>query len=227
MNDFHESFVGVCTAACQPSLVSILFYVHPFISDGYVLIFRDDTSIDDFLTYLGDVYTHKPDGYDIYCIRESELDLLAAPGMFAPPLQINEKAFLPYWLKHKGIVLYGNTDLSLIPLPEEPGFILAAHIEGCMDYLRRYGVLTYLAKDKYEPLIYLLDQEISSLMTTAVLSIGQWDIDENLIETTFFEHFPDMKQAYTDFKNVSEHADYVIDKVWEFEKFLHQLREAI
>jgi len=210
-------------------LQSILYYPHPFTDGGFVVILERDAT--NFLRTASHVYAAVPPGYSLHVLRSSEMDMLAAPGMFAPPLQINEKPHLPYYLKYRGECLYGRNLFDQVPLPDTT-HLLTSHIEGCYDYLRRYGTLSFIIHQKFAQLSTLLDQESLLLMATAVLTKGYWEIDLSSIENLFFANFdtPGLVEAYTRFKENNTYASgtvtraAVTGKVWMFETFLRELR---
>lgn len=215
-------FVKLCSDHLPGDLRSILYYPHPFTNGGLVVILDADSAR--FLEACGVVYAAAPHDYSMHLLRSNELDMLAAPGMFVPPLHVNEMPHLPYYLKHKGECLYGQDYREQIPLPDGH-YLLDSHIEGCYDYLRRYGVLSMAIHQEFEKLVLLLDREILLLMATAVLAQkGQWEVDQSTVAALFFTHFtaPGLAEAYKKFKADSAEP---LAKVWYFESFLQELRK--
>ena len=118
-------FIDSCTNSIPDGLHSIFYYPHPFTDGGFVFVV-DENSVN-FLDVSGIIYSLVPSSYSLHILRSHELDMLAAPGMFAPPLHVNEMTHLPYYLKYKGECLYGKDSRDQIPLPDSQ-YLLAAHI---------------------------------------------------------------------------------------------------
>ena len=207
---------------------SIMHYPHPFTDGGIILVCGNNTA--DFLDLLADVYAHQLPSLSLHCLRRRELFQLSLPGLFAPPLQINERPHLPYWLKHKGTVLSGIDLRAEIVPTVESRVLLAGHIEGCMDYLRRYGILTALIHDKGESLVNMLAQEMLYLMGTALLLYEVWDVSSKTVAAQFAERFPHSSpwqiwQRYQQEQEVGNvMPESVTGPVWLFEQFLYSLR---
>ncbi len=215
-------FVELCSNSLPDDLRSILYYPHPFTDGGLVVILDENST--NFLEASGAVYAVAPSGYSLHLLRNNELDMLAAPGMFVPPLHVNEMPHLPYYLKHKGECLYGEDYREQIPLPDTQ-HLLDSHIEGCYDYLRRYGILSMSINQEFEKLVSLLEREILLLMATAVLTKkGHWEVDPPSLPELFFTNFTTsgLTEAYKKFKIDSVNF---LEKVWYFEMFLRELRE--
>jgi hypothetical protein len=215
-------FVKLCSNYLPDDLRSILYYPHPFTDGGLVVILAENSA--HFLEASRAVYAGAPHGYSMHLLRSHELDMLAAPGMFVPPLHVNEMPHLPYYLKHKGECLYGQDYREQIPLPDRQ-YLLESHIEGCYDYLRRYGILSMAINQEFEKLVLLLDREILLLMATAVLAQkGHWEVNKSSLAGLFFTYFtaPGLAEAYKKFK---ADATEPLAKVWYFESFLRELRK--
>ena len=182
---------------------------------------------------MAEAYANKPASLSLHCLRRRELFQLSLPGLFGPPLQVNERTHLPYWLKYKGVVLAGVDLRHEVSLPTAPTLLLAGHIEGCMDYLRRYGILTSLIHNENEALVNMLAQEMKYLMGTALLLHAVWDVSLSTLPDQFEVVFPDsaplkiwQKFKLDQDKLRQEHAPQpTIEMIWLFEQFLHALRE--
>lgn len=231
MDPAFSAFVESCTSALPGRLQSISYYPHPFTNGGFVVIMEKEVT--GFFETASHVYAAVPSGYSLHMLRASEIDMLTAPGIFVPPLQINEKPHLPYYLKYKGENLYGRNFYDEVTLPDTT-HLLASHIEGCYDYLRRYGILSFIIHQKFMQLGSLLDRESLLLMATAVLTKGYWEIDLSSIENLFFAIFdaPGLVEVYARFKENNAYASGVANratitgKVWLFETFLRELRRV-
>ena len=219
--------------AANKELESILYYPHPFTKGGIILVCQNDIS--DFLALVAEAYANQPSSLSLHCVRRGELFQLSLPGLFAPPLQVNERTHLPYWLKYKGVVLAGVDLRHEVDLPTDPTLLLAGHIEGCMDYLRRYGILTALIHKENEALVSMLAREMRYLMGTALLIHDVWDVSLETLPVQFEAAFPDSKpmqiwqkfQLEQDKFRQAAAPQLTIEMVWLFEQFLHALREYI
>lgn len=227
-----KSFVEQFAGRRRQHLESILYYPHPFTPGGLIFVFEDEVEL---LNLIADVYQEAPTGLSLHCLRHRELFELALPGIFAPPLQVNERPHLPYWLKHKGLVLYGRDLRQEVQPATEPRMLLAGHIGGCMDYLRRYGILTLLIEDRYSKLLQILEREMKYLMATALLIHNEWDVNLETIPEHFWRFFPDehLKSTWQHFRaqhaeieigHINDPAQAASDAVWLFETFLQQFR---
>ena len=207
---------------------SILSYPHPFTAGGVILVVADDIS--DLLNLIGEAHRFLPSGLSLQCLRQRELFQLSLPGLFAPPFVVNERPFLPRWLQHKGQVWLGEDVRHLVQPMVAPRRLLAGHLEGCRDSLRRYGILPALLHQKYTDLLTMLEQEMLRLMGTAVLLHNQWDIDTGTLPALFAHLFPpenrpfiwpqlcDQRQQLAD-----EPAAAAYQAVWLFETFVRRM----
>ena len=151
--------------------------------------------------------------------------------MFAPPLAVNEFPHLPYWLRAKGSCLQGIDRRSEITPYQHPENLLACHIEGCFDYLRRYGVLMSLVGREYDSLAYLLLREMQHLLGTALLTVGVWDITRASVAEQHANAFPgheagrlyeEVGQVYRPDQPTTRERCHRI--IFLFESFLRSLR---
>lgn len=205
---------------------SVLTYPHPFTKGGMIIVFADDSSA--WLEYLTAAYQLGPP-LPLRCLRRRELPQLSLPGMFAPPLQVNERPHLPYWLQHRGQIWFGEDLRPDIRPFSPPHLLLAGHIEGCMDYLRRYGILTAMIHQQYAQLVGMLTREMCYLMATALLIHQVWDVSLATIPDLFAHYFAD--DALMDIwleldAQPVETAVYdnAVHAAWLFEKSLQKLR---
>ncbi|MCP5095968.1 MAG: hypothetical protein GY943_10480 [Chloroflexi bacterium] len=224
LNNVNE-FVG---QYCEEHPVqSVIFYPHPFTRGGIFFVFPNE--LDNWFEHLTAVYqANLP--VTIHCLRRREIEQPMHPGMFAPPLHVNERPLIPYWLKKHGQVLYGEDLRPLFKPALSPRMVLAGHIEGCMDYLRRYGILTAMIHDKYEKVWQMLTVEIRHLMATALL-IHQIDVVSfETCPALFREQFQDesLNSIWNTLIALNESAidyDTAVHAIWLFEQFLRGLRE--
>ena len=207
-----------------PQIESILYYPHPFTDGGIIVVYEDE--VNDFLAQTAEVYTLAPNSLSVYCLRRRELYQLGLPGLFGPPLQVNERPHLLHWLKHKGTVIAGADLRDAVEPHADPHTLLAGHIEGCMDYLRRYGVLMSLIQEQDEALAAMLVLEMKHLMGTALLLHGIWDISLDTVADQFAEAFADTRpfHIWQQFQAKPTDDLDILETVWAFEQFLRALR---
>ena len=228
MNDkTSAAFIERLADGQQPFFRSILSYPHPFTDGGVILVVEDDTP--DLLSLIGEAHRLLPPGLSLHCLRQRELFQLSLPGLFAPPFVVNERPFLPHWLQHKGRVWLGE-DVRHLVQPAAPRRLLAGHLEGCRDSLRRYGILPALLRQKYADLLTMLEQEMLRLMGTAVLLHNQWDIDTGTLPALFAQFFPEENAPFIypllqdqRQRRENELAPAAYHAVWLFETFVRRL----
>jgi hypothetical protein len=223
IQDFSRRFVN----RHRGDVESILYYPHPFTKGGVVLVFKDGVG---FLPDLiSDAYRELPQGISLHCLRCSELFELSLPGLFMPPMIVNEQPHLSFWIKHKAILLYGRDIKDEIDAPPNPKMLLEAHIEGCLLYLRDHGILRWLTRKDYGTLIRELDAQLRYLMAIALLAHDIWDVDKETVFDRFKELYHDREieeiwQAFS--HSIQDVADKnsALEAVWLFERFLRRMR---
>lgn len=212
---------------------SVLRYPHPFTGGGLVVVFADDAG---FLPDLiAEVYgCAPPRGLALHCLRLSELHELSMPGLFQPPESVNEQTSLPYYLKYKGALLAGRDVRDEVVLPRDARAVLDHHLEACAVYLRAHGVLRWLAKREYRLLFEQLDRHLRSLMATALLTRGQWEVEAETVPELFRLAFADeeLKRIWEEFGRLrrepaAEDEDAcrrsALEAAWLFESFIERL----
>lgn len=220
-------FVERLLAEKRPFL-SILSYPHPFTVGGVILVVAD--SVPDLLSLIGEAHRRLPPALSLHCVRQREMCQLSLPGIFAPPFVVNERPFLPHWLQHKGRVWWGEDIRHLVQPALEPRHLLAGHLEGCRDSLRRYGILPALLRQKYANLLTLLELEMVRVMGTAVLLHDQWDINVATLPDLFAQLFPEeaadpiWPQVQTQRPRLADEPEAAAyHAVWLFETFVRRL----
>jgi hypothetical protein len=228
MNEVNVAdFVAQLLAGKRPFLHAIFSYPHPFTEGGIIVVVADDMT--GLLDLIGEAHQLLPSGLAFHCVRQRELFQLSLPGLFAPPFVVNERPFLPQWLNHKGKVWWGADIRHLVQPTITPPQFLTAHLEGCRDSLRRYGILPALLRQKYTDLWVMLELEMLRLMGTAVLLHDQWDIDTTTLPALFAQYFsgelaslwPQLVAQRQRLESEPEAAAY--EAVWLFETFIRHL----
>jgi hypothetical protein len=212
----------------SPRVESVLYYPHPLTEGGLIVVLANDTG--DLLDLVGTAHQKAPPGLSLHCLRHRELFQLTLPGIFAPPFSVNERPHLSYFLKYKGAVLFGQDCREVIQPTADPNTLLIGHIEGCMDSLRRYGILPALLRREYDELAAMLEQELIHLMSTALLLHNQWDISVDNLPELFWQYFPNeqLNDIWQQFgksrQQINETpSESAYHMVWLFERFLYFL----
>ncbi|MCA9987516.1 MAG: hypothetical protein KDE59_24575 [Anaerolineales bacterium] len=221
----------------DPALNCVMYYPHPFTEGGLILVY--DRKGEQWLKQVSAAEAsrqrHLP-RLQLHCHTPATLGQLSNPGMFTPPLQINEMPHLPYWLAARGRCLWGADLRHLVQPFPEPAMLLAGHVEGCFDYLRRYGILMSLVQERYAQLAQLLQQEMACLLGTALLVAGVWDVSWATVAGQFREAYP--AQLANDWYELAVAVEVAVDRpvqaqkeqtirlVFYFEQFLKSLRDG-
>src|SRR5262249_15638037 len=80
-----------------------------------------------------------------------------------------EKPHLPYWLKNRGIVLYGRDIRDEIELPHDPSSFLEIHLQRIKHCIRNW-VLEQLSRKNHKAIVKEMERQVKYLMATALLS---------------------------------------------------------
>ncbi len=232
LSDFTERLL----ANLGGQVESILFYPHPFSEGGVIIVFCDGAQ--STLELVSKVYlSNPPPPLALYCLRREELFTLSLPGLFQLPDLVSEHLYLAYWLKHKGTVLYGSDLRDQISLPPNPKALLDLHIEACLHSVRTYHILQHLVNKEYSALIERLLQMTRSLMSTALLTRGHWDVQLETIPTQFDEVFADSQaqKIWADLLDLEKVAaedkraarQSAFEAAWLFECFIRRIGEYV
>jgi hypothetical protein len=160
----------------QSDIESIIYYPQPFSDEGFVIAIRDDKFIPDIVAELCSIV---PPGIQCYCLRRKELFQLSIPGQFINRTRnfVTDHPHLSFWIRNKGVLLYGADTIADIDAPSSRQDLLDIHIERCIFYLRNVCVLQLLAKQQYVTLIKQLDQHLRHVMATALLTHDEaWEM---------------------------------------------------
>jgi hypothetical protein len=211
-----------------PDLQALYHYPHPLTGNGVVIVAHSAPR--QWEQFLSTAYQYKPAAWSIHCLRAHELSHLSGPGIFAPPLQINELPHLLPCLQQKGTTLWGEDLRQSIPPSSYPRpALLHAHLEGCQDTMRRYAILPMMVEAQYASLIGIIEREMRYLMTTALLLHEVWDIEISAVPPLFHQHFPHQTAAWSAWEAVQSIAKQRADKnsavcaIWQFEQFMRAL----
>lgn len=221
----------------RDEIESILYYPHPFCNGGIVVVFRsevrDPESVVDAITKA---FRFIPPDLSLHCLRADELFELALPA-FTWLHVVNRRLLLPFWLKYRGVLLYGNDIRAQLPEPPDPNVLLALHIETCVHFLRNHGILGLLMRNEYLQLIRRLNWQMKCLMTTALLVYGEWDVTIEQVPLRFAWRYQNEKLLSTAFKlnylmsiknstDAEQCRDAAYEAVWLFERFVRELRRV-
>jgi hypothetical protein len=226
-----EEIAGRLINALGDHSESILYYPHPFGTDGFVVIFRDDvTSIVDL---IAKAHLCVPSETPLYCLRHREMFELSLP-VYSWVYLVNRHVHMVYWLKYEGKVLFGSDIRERLKLPAAPHLLLASHIGVSTHYLRSGVILDWLQHKRYLELIDTLEQQIKMLMATALLLHGHWNVTADTVAEQF-EHFfpaPRLKKVWSEFRQLmasrsdddEAQSKSALEAVRLFECFVRQLR---
>lgn len=232
-------FVESYAAPLSGRVVSVVRYEHPFTQGGLVIVFDDGES--DVLGLIGEVYRHgPPPGLSLHCLRREELFQLSTPGIFTLPLEVNEHPHLPFYVRHKGVVLFGHDIRGEVEPHADARVLLDNHIEGCMTNFRTLGIMSWLHRRQYLRLVGELDKQLRYLMATALLVRGEWEVEFDSLPQRFDARFADARlkatwQDYADLRARAEGAGEsdeaaqrasAFEAVWLFESFMRRLKEV-
>lgn len=217
------------------TLESIAYYPHPFTNGGLILVFRRETR---HLTHIiPDIFRCGPPlGLSLHFLRRNELFQLSLPGTFRLPRAINEQPHLVFWLKHKGIVLYGCDIREEVCVNADLPGLLVNHIEACLLHLRPRILLYHLSRGDYASMLKGFDTQLRHLMATALLVHHRWDVTMETIPNLFVEYYTDepLRRAWEELTEIIEGIGEVSDDdrrrqqaleaAWLCESFMLRLR---
>ncbi|MET0621842.1 MAG: hypothetical protein ABW250_02570 [Pyrinomonadaceae bacterium] len=213
-----------------PHLIPSKKFPHPFTVGGLVVVFNDD--VQSTVELILKAHAAAPPDMSLHCLRRSELPELSLPA-FTWLDMVNKHVRLPYLLRHKGVVLYGEDVRRLISLPA-PDVLLNLHVEACRHFVRNHMILGWLATGNYAALVNKLDWQIRCLMATALLSHGLLDERADSIPESFARCFPESRasQVWEEFRALDAGAAgsagpasrrTALEAAWLFENFLRCL----
>jgi hypothetical protein len=227
-----EHVASQLTVELGQSLVNISHYPHPCTRGGLVVVFKDD--VEDLLDLVATSYVLVPRTIVLHCLRQSEIPELSLPVITWLDV-VNTHLQMPFWLRHRGINLYGAAIHEEIRLPENPQTLLRVHLDVCAHSLRNHVILGCLTRKDYLGLIKKLDWQARCLMTTALLPYNDWDVEAETLSQRFTERYPDpeLGHFWDDLSGVLYSTNVVdeascrqsaFESVWLFESFLQRLR---
>jgi hypothetical protein len=192
---------------------------------------------EDFVECLVSAYAGSPPDVMVFCLRRSELFELACPGMFVP-FDVNPKVHLPFWLKHRGLVLHGDDPRGEIPEPaSDPALVLEAHLAGWALFLRT-TVLGKLLDSTHLALVRELDRQVRYLMATALRVHEEWDVDLETLPAHFARHFTDpaLHRSFELLESIRERMEaaaeeesrpLAMEALWAVDSFSRRLRRQL
>jgi|SRR5262249_24972443 len=232
MREQIEDFASRVVAGMGDRLESIAYYPHPFTNGGLIIVPKDDVKFIPDL--MSEVYQRNPPPIMLYFLRRSELFQLSATGVFGWTMPLEEKPHLPYWLKNRGIVLYGRDIRDEIELPHDPSSFLEIHLQRIKHCIRNW-VLEQLSRKNHKAIVKEMERQVKYLMATALLSKhGEWEYSADVVPERFARCFDNTKAngIWTELLALTRNAEgldeaearlYAYDAVWLFEQFLLQI----
>lgn len=228
-----NNFISRLIARTGGLIESIAFYPHPFTGGGLVIVAADDApSIPDLIS---EVYRCDPPALTLTCLRSSELFQLSSPGVFGWPDPLEEKPHLAFYLKNKGVMLYGRDILCDIKLPADPSSFLESHLQRCKQFVRNWA-LDQLRRRNYLGVVKELERQTRYLMATALLTKNELEPSSDALPAHFRRSFVDSRanQAWEELDGLARHAaqldaeasrESAFEALWLFEQFLLQMTE--
>ncbi len=207
---------------------SVLYSPYPF-SGGQLLI-----ACPEQVRYLHEVmalgHRAQPPEIPVHWLRVSELGHLSRPQL----LDWSRYPAWSYWLRFKGAVLWGDDLRGRIPLPEQPRCILEGVLTGSLTWDRNHIFLELLARSEYARLLQSLDNLARRLMATALLLVGQWEIEEETIFARFSAAFraqgaEELCSTLSAMLNPVTEAteERALEATWLVERLYHLLRRLV
>src|SRR5262245_9909030 len=191
MNQQIEDFASRVISGMGDQLESIAYYHHPFTNGGLVIVPKDEVEFIPDL--MSEVYQRNPPPIMLYFLRRAELFQLSAAGVFGWTIPLEEKPHLPFWLKNKGVVLYGRDIRDDIELPADPSSFLEIHLQRIKHCIRNW-VLEQLSRKNHKAIVSEMERQVRYLMATALLSRrGEWEFSAEEVPDRFARSFENAK----------------------------------
>lgn len=90
-----------------------------------------------------------------------------------------------YWLRHRGRAIWGDDLRSLVPLPEDPRWLLDLALAMSVTWYRSHIFMGYMAAKRYTELARGTVDLARSIMGNALLLHGVWEVDEATVVARF------------------------------------------
>jgi hypothetical protein len=230
-------------SATDDTIVSLFYYPHlipkvkipyPYTVGGFVVVFKDE--VESVVDLILETYRHIPPTISVHCVRRSELPELSLPT-FTWLDMVNKHLHMAFWLKHRGVVLYGPDVRGEIGVPPDARTVLGLHVEVCRHFSRNNMILGWLMSKNYVELIRKLDWQIRCLMASALLEFDLPDLTTDTIPEAFERLYQDSeaKDVWGQFSALANSIESAsaadestlrrtaFDAVWLFERFLRRL----
>jgi hypothetical protein len=223
----HE-FASRVIARRGEQIASITAYSHPFTKGGLVLVFQDNVGFVPDL--ISDVYSCEPPPVTLHCLRSTELFQLSFPGVFGWPNPPEEKPLLAYYLKFKGVTIYGRDIRDEVMLPGDPMSLLETQVQRCKQFIRNWA-LDQFRRRNYLGIINEAERQTRYLMAIALLTRNEWDVALEEIPKRFERLFEDKWaiQTWTEINTLALHQaatkqasrESAKEALWLFERAVH------
>ena len=221
----------------RDEIESILYYPHPLCNGGIVIVLKKEVrNTESVVDAITKAFRFIPPDLSLHCLREDELFELALPA-FTWLHVVNRRLLLPFWLKYRGVLLYGKDVRAQLPEPPDPHVLLALHIEACVHFLRNHAILGLLMRNEYLQLIRRLNWQMRCLMSTALLVYSEWDVTIEDVPRRFAWRYQNQEllstavelnglMVDTDSSDEEKCRDAAYEAVWFFERFIRELRRV-
>jgi hypothetical protein len=228
-----NDFVSRITDRIGDRVESITFYLHPFTNGGLVIVPKDDHEFIPDL--IAEIYACQPPALTLNCLRRAELFQLSDIGIFGWPYPLEERPHLAYWLKNKGVVLFGRDIRGEIELPVDRSSFLEIHLQRVRHCIRNWCFDQLLFKS-HKRMVKEIERQARYLMATALLAENEWDVSTEAIPERFDQMFKNERanQIWADITTLTRRTDETeettrqsaLEALWHFEQFMTQVGEC-
>ena len=228
-----NDFVARLVDRLGDRLESITFYSHPFTNGGLVIVPKDEVEFIPDL--IADIYACQPPAITLNTLRRSELFQLSDIGIFGWPVPLEERPHLAYWLKNKGVVLFGRDIRDEIKLPADRSSFLEIHLQRVKHCIRNWCFDQLLFK-QHKRMVKEIEKQTKYLMATALLMENEWDLLLETIPERFDQMFKNERanQTWANITALTRQTDETdettrqsaLEALWHFEQFMSQVGDC-
>jgi len=225
-----DDFVSRVVDRLGDRLDSITFYSHPFTNGGLVIVPRDDVEF--VPDVIAEIYACGPPAITLNCLKRAELFQLSDIGIFGWPIPLEERPHLAYWLKNKGVVLFGSDIRDEIKLPADRSSFLDIHLQRVKHCIRNWCFDQLLFKS-HQKMVKEIERQTKYLMATALLMENEWDLLPEAIPDRFDQMFKNERanQTWADITALTRRTEETnettrqsaLEALWQFEQFMSQV----
>jgi hypothetical protein len=178
-----QDFVDWAARSAGSKIESIVSFPLPFFRDSILVCLADELS--DSSVISEKLFARVPNDLELFCLRRSEIYQLALPNPWEP-----QTLPLPFWIRHAGVVLYGNDIRTTVPVHRDYRHIFTSYLEITTHRVRNHFILELLLRKEYETLQRGLERQRCILMMVALLARGIWQVRPGTVHDQFLETYP-------------------------------------